>query len=92
MSLKYFCRFEFIVCLVLYLSTIRFTSAISLFVNAFPLVEDVLNMVDKVYHSGNILQKIFYTPGIAICYAGAYLEKYCLTFLFAIALTMGIIS
>ena len=66
--------------------------AISLFVNAFPLVEDVLNMVDKVYHSGNILQKIFYTPGIAICYAGAYLEKYCLTFLFAIALTLGILA
>ena len=66
--------------------------AISLFVNAFPLVEDALNMVDKVYHEGNILQKIIYTPGVWTCYAGAYLEKYCLTFVFAIALTIGILA
>ena len=65
--------------------------AFSLFVNAFPLIEDAMNMVDKVYHNGNILQKIFYTPGIAICYAGAYLEKYCLTFIFAVAFTIGVI-
>ena len=64
--------------------------AVSLFVHAFPLVEDALNMVDKVYHQGSILQKIFYTPGLLICLAGAYLEKYCLTFVFAVALTIGI--
>lgn len=66
--------------------------ALSLFINAFPLVEDALNMVDKVYHKGNILQKIIYTPGLLICLAGAYLEKYCLTFVFAIALTLGILA
>lgn len=65
--------------------------AISLFINAFPLVENAMNMVDKVYHSGNILQKIFYTPGILVCYAGAYLEKYCLTALFAVAFTIGVL-
>ena len=66
--------------------------AISLFINAFPLVEDALNMVDKVYHKGNLLQKIIYTPGLLICLAGAYLEKYCLTFVFAVALTLGILA
>ena len=66
--------------------------AISLFVNAFPLVEDALNMIDKVYRKGNILQKILYTPGVWTCYAGAYLEKYCLTFVFAVALTIGILA
>lgn len=66
--------------------------AISLFVNAFPLVEDALNMMDKVYRHGNIIQKIFYTPGALTCLAGAYLEKYCLTFVFAVALTIGILA
>ena len=47
-------------------------------------------MMDKVYHHGNILQKIFYAPGAVICYAGAYLEKYCMTFIFAVALTLGL--
>ena len=65
--------------------------AISLFVNAFPLVEDAMNMVDKVYHHGNILQKIIYAPGAAICYVGAYLEKYCITFIFAVVLTLAMI-
>ncbi len=65
--------------------------AASLFCNAFPLVEDAMNMVDKVYHSGNILQKILYAPGVAITYVGAYLEKYCLTFVFSIGFTIAVI-
>ncbi len=65
--------------------------AVSLFCNAFPLIEDAMNMVDKVYHSGNILQKILYAPGVAITYVGAYLEKYCLTFIFSIGFTIAVI-
>ena len=72
------------------LSLVSYWFAISLFVNSFPLVEDAMNMMDKVYHHGNILQKIFYAPGAVICYAGAYLEKYCMTFIFAAALTLGL--
>lgn len=72
------------------LSLVSYWFAISLFVNSFPLVEDAMNMMDKVYHHGNILQKIFYAPGAVICYAGAYLEKYCMTFIFAVALTLGL--
>ncbi len=65
--------------------------AFSLFVNAFPLVEDAMNMIDKVYRHGNILQKIIYAPGAAICFIGAYLEKYCITFILAVAFTVAII-
>lgn len=64
--------------------------AVSLFCNAFPLIEDAMNMVDKVYHNGNILQKIFYAPGVAITYAGAFLEKYSITFVIAVVLTIMI--
>ena len=65
--------------------------AVSLFCNAFPLVEDALNMVDKVYKEGNLLQKIIYAPGVAITFVGAYLEKYCLTFVIAVVLSIMII-
>lgn len=70
---------------------ISYWFAVSLFFNAFPLVEDAMNMVDKVYHSGNILQKILYAPGVAITYVGAYLEKYCVTFLIAVIFTVAVI-
>lgn len=59
--------------------------AFSLYVNSYPSVEDALNMKEKIYHKGNILQKILYTPGFIGCYVGAYLEKYCLTFVIAVA-------
>ena len=64
--------------------------AVSLFCNAFPLIEDAMNMVDKVYHQGNILQKILYAPGVAITYVGAYLEKYSVTFLAALVISIMI--
>ncbi len=65
--------------------------AVSLFCNAFPLIEDAMNMWDKVYHSGNILQKIIYFPGAVITYAGAYLEKYSITFLLSVIFTVLVI-
>lgn len=57
----------------------------SLLCNLFPLIEDMLNMTEKVYKHGNVLQKILYTPGIAVLYVGAYLEKYCVTFFAVVA-------
>lgn len=59
--------------------------AFSLYVNSYPSVEDALNMKEKVYKHGNIAQKIFYAPGFLGCYIGAYLEKYCVTFVLAAA-------
>ena len=69
-------------------SIVCYWFAISLLTNCFPLIEDVLNMTEKVYKKGNILQKIFYTPGIAVLYVGAYAEKYCLTFVAAIVVSV----
>ncbi len=58
--------------------------AFSLFCNSFPLIEDAMNMMEKVYKKGNILQKILYAPGAVICYVGAYLERYSITFVIAV--------
>lgn len=65
--------------------------ACSLFINSYGLIEDTINMVEKVYKSGNILQKIFYTPALALLYVGAYLEKYGVTFLACIIATVGMV-
>lgn len=59
--------------------------ALSLFCNSFPMIEDAINMYEKVYKKGNILQKIFYTPAMAIVFVGAYLERYCITFIIGVA-------
>ena len=61
--------------------------AFSLFCNSFPMIENAMNMFEKVYKKGNIFQKIFYTPAMAIIFVGAYLERYCITFLIAAVVT-----
>lgn len=66
------------------LSSVSVWFAFSLFCNSFPLIEDAMNMLEKVYKKGNILQKIIYTPGAAICFVGAYLERYSITFIIGI--------
>lgn len=61
----------------------------SLTVNCFPSVEDALNMWEKLYKTkGHVFQKIIFAPGAVICFVGAYLEKYCLTFVSGIVLTV----
>ncbi len=65
--------------------------AFSLFVNAFPLPEDAANMIEKVYGEGNILQKIIYAPGVVITWVGAFLERYCITFVAAVVVTVFLI-
>lgn len=59
----------------------------SLSVNCFPSVEDAMNMWEKLYKtSGHTFKKIIFFPGALICYVGAYLEKYSLTFVSGIIL------
>ena len=56
---------------------------ISMLCNIFPLVEDAMNLYGLLYQQkkGNIIGRIFaYIPTV-IAYAGAYLEKYCVTFI-----------
>lgn len=58
--------------------------AFSLYVNSYPTIEDALNMKEKVYSKGTLLQKIVYSIGFVFCYVGAFLEKYLVTFLIAV--------
>lgn len=67
------------------INIISFWFAFSLYVNSYPTIEDALNMAEKVYKNGSVLQKIFYSPGFLFLYAGAFAEKYCITFLLAAA-------
>lgn len=71
--------------LTMVVNIVAYWFAFSLYVNSYPLIEDALNMKEKVYKKGTILQKIVYAPGFVFCYIGAFLEKYCITFLLAIA-------
>lgn len=62
---------------------------ISLSVNCFPSIEDAINLKGLLYDSDTgILQKIILTPGTVICYAGAFLERYCITFLSGVVITL----
>ena len=65
--------------------------AFSLMVNSYPLIEDVYNMMEKVYKQGNFLQKIFYAPAAAFLFIGAFVEKYCISVILGIVLTAVII-
>ena len=60
-------------------------------VNSYPLVEDAYNMMEKIYKNGNILQKILYAPAAVFLFIGAFVEKYCISFILGIALTAAII-
>ena len=59
----------------------------SLLCSAFPLVEDAMNLYDLLYRQkkGNIIGRIFAFIPTVITYAGAYLEKYCITFILVAA-------
>ena len=56
---------------------------ISMLCNVFPLVEDAMNLFDLLYKQkkGNIIGRILAFIPAAITYAGAYLERYCVTVL-----------
>ena len=64
---------------------IAYWFAFSLFCNSYPLVEDAMNMKEKVYGGKNVWLKIVYAIGFVCLYILSYAEKYCVTFLFALA-------
>ncbi|MBE6771719.1 MAG: hypothetical protein E7547_06215 [Ruminococcaceae bacterium] len=53
----------------------------SMLCNVFPLVEDAMNLYDLLYSQkkGNAVGRIFAFIPTVVTYAGAYLEKYCIT-------------
>ena len=55
----------------------------SMLCNIFPLVEDAMNLFDVAYKQKkmNIVGRIVLAIPSAITFAGAYLEKYCITFI-----------
>lgn len=72
-------------------NAIAYWFAFSLMINSYPLIEDAYNMMEKVYKQGNILQKIFYAPAAVLLFIGAFVEKYCISFILGIALTVVIV-
>lgn len=62
---------------------------ISFLSNCFPSFEDVLAFKDYVYGGKNKVTKILFAPLFALDYAGAFLERYSLTFIVAIAFSIG---
>lgn len=74
------------------LSAVSLWFGLSLYLNSYPLIEDAMNMMNKVYKHGNILQKIFYAPAAAILYVGAYLERYNITLIIAVGAVVALAS
>jgi len=65
---------------------------ISFFCNIFPTVEDAMNLYDVMYSQkkGNIIGRIFAFIPTALLYAGAYLERYCVTSILWIVLVVAV--
>lgn len=62
---------------------------ISFLTNLFPSLEDALTLKGLIYSKeSKAVVKIFATPIFAILFCGAYLERYCVTFLTSIALSL----
>lgn len=72
-------------------NAVAYWFAFSLMVNSYPLIEDAYNMMEKIYKQGNILQKILYAPAAALLFIGAFVEKYCISFILGIGATVAII-
>ena len=70
---------------------ISYWFACSLFLNSYSLIEDAMNMMEKVYKHGNILQKVLYAPAAVLLYVGSYLERYNVTAVIVIVSTVALI-
>ena len=70
--------------LLLAATAVSYWFAFSLYVNSYSLIEDAINMLEKIYKQGNMFQKIIYAPGAALLYVGAYMERYGVTFIIAV--------
>lgn len=75
-----------------YLGTFSWLSVILLYVgvsflfNCFPLVEDALNMWEELFSDASKpASKVLLAVPAAVMYAGAYLERYCVSFLTTLA-------
>ncbi len=62
--------------------------SVSLLTNLFPIIEDAVVMKEQ-YKKLNVALKIIFFPGYIVMLAGSRLEKYGITFLLLIALTVA---
>ena len=69
-----------------WLSVILLYVGVSFLVNCFPLVEDALNMWEHLFSAeSKPVSKVLLAVPAAVMYAGAYLERYCVTLLTGLA-------
>ena len=57
---------------------------ISFISNCFPSIEDVLNMRERIYKESHLAFRIILAPVFGVLFIGAYLERYCVTFIGAV--------
>ncbi|MBP5272059.1 MAG: hypothetical protein ILO43_03725, partial [Clostridia bacterium] len=78
-NLFYFGTFSWLSVILLYVG-------VSFLVNCFPLVEDALNMWDELFSGASkTVSKVCLAVPAAVMYAGAYLERYCVSLLTSLA-------
>ena len=66
----------------------------SMLCNIFPSIEDAMNLFDVAYKQKKIkiIGRIIFAIPSALAYAGAFLEKYCITFLaLAVAVVLSFV-
>lgn len=73
-----------------FLSVIFFWLGISCLTNCFPLLEDAVNMWEKLFSSAKPISRILLAAPAGFMYVGAYLEKYCITLLLSIGFAYGL--
>ncbi len=71
-------------------TAISYWLACSLYINSYSLIEDAINMMEKIYKHGNLFQKIIFAPAAALLYVGSYLERYGITFIACIIATVAL--
>ncbi len=59
---------------------------VSFISNCFPGIEDVLNLKERIFRESHPVFRVLLAPVFALLFVGAYLERYCVTFIGAVIL------
>ncbi len=86
MNLFYLGKVNIFSCIFIYFG-------LSFLMNCFPLIEDAVNIWENLYGKDShakLVSKIFMAVPAVVMFAGAYLERYCVTFITSIAFAYGL--
>lgn len=84
MNLFYLGKVNVFSCIFIYMG-------LSFLLNLFPMIEDAVNMWENLFSKDTkIVLKIFLAVPAAVMYAGAYLERYCVTLLTTLGFAYGV--